>query len=306
MAIEIRTEHPQPWGVSTYVPNERETQILGGNEAHCEAGVTFSRVLRTHARREGKIWLVRFESELRYPRTDGTTGVFYPDVLLAPDLQLDPQGSYDVRMVGRPPTLVLEILSNKTARKDVGVKLLAYAELGVEEYLTFDPRPRKQRELRGYRLAGRQYREIPLDPEGGLWLSTVGLRVAAEAPLRPLTGPLLRLSTREGRRLLHPDEEAEALHVAEEAREAAEGARELAERSRRLAERALEVERIATAEAMRDREAERAAREAAERDREAERQARESAEQEYAAEIARLRALLDASRFPGDPMAEGV
>ena len=299
MAIEIRIEHPQPWGVSTYVPNERETQILGGNEAHCEAGVTFSRVLRTHARREGKVWVVRFESELRYRRTDGTTGVFYPDVLLAPDLQLDPQGSYDVWAVGRPPVLVLEILSKKTARKDVGIKLLAYSELGVEEYLTFDPRPRKQRELRGYRLVGRQYREIPSDAVGGLWLTTVGLRVAAEAPLRPFTGPLLRLSTREGRQLLHPDEEADALYAAEEARE-------LADWSWRLAERGLEAERVARAAAVQDRETEREAREAAERDREAERQAREAAEHDYVAEIGRLRALLDAARDPEDPAEAGV
>ncbi|HEY8283947.1 MAG TPA: Uma2 family endonuclease [Chloroflexota bacterium] len=292
MAVDLRTRNPHRWEVSTYVPNERETQILGGNEAHCDAGITFSRALRTHATREGMVWVVRFESELRYRRTDGTTGVFYPDMLMASDLRLDPHGHYDVETVGRPPAFVLEILSKKTARKDVGVKLLAYGELGVEEYLTFDPRPGKHCELHGYRLAGRRYREIPPDPEGGVWLNTIGLRVAADAAPRPFTGPRLRLSTREGRRLLYLDEEAEALYAAEDARQAAEGAKELADRSRRLAERALEAERQA--------------REAAVREREAERQARESAEQAYAAEIARLRALLEPPRDPDDSREAGT
>jgi membrane protein involved in colicin uptake len=86
------------------------------------------------------------------------------------------------------------------------------------------------------------------------------------------------LSTREGRRLLYLDEEAEALYAAEDARQAAEGAKELADRSRRLAERALEAER----------------------------QARESAEQAYAAEIARLRALLEPPRDPDDSREAGT
>ena len=54
---------------------------------------------------------------------------------------------------------------------------------------------------------------IPPDTEGGLWLRTLGLRVAAEAASGPFMGPRLRLSTREGRRLLYLDEEAAALYA---------------------------------------------------------------------------------------------
>ncbi|MGH2345927.1 MAG: Uma2 family endonuclease, partial [Chloroflexota bacterium] len=234
--------------------------------------------------REGKGWLVRAETELRYPRTDGTTGVFYHDVLVAPDVRIDPEAPYEVRAVGKPPALVVEVLSKKTARKDVGPKLLAYAELGVQEYVTFDPRSRRQRELRGYRLVGRRYVSIPPASEGGLWLRTIGLRMEAEAPRDAFEGPLLRLTTREGRRLLLADEEA--------------AARDIADRLRRAAERALEAERTARAAAERNREA-------AERDREAEKQARQIAEQAYAvaqAELARLRALVDPA--PGHPDPE--
>ncbi len=221
MAIEI-LKH-SPWRVATYVPNERETQILGGNQTHASVGINLYQTLRTYAARLGVLWLVRFEAELHYPRTDGTTGVFYPDVFMTPEVVVDDQEPYDVSRVGTPPGLVVEIASKKTVRRDVGPKRQAYAELGVTEYLTFDPRWGKGLALHGYRLLSQgRYREITPLPEGGVWLETVGLRVEAEQATDALRGPLLRLTTRDGRRLLHLDEEAEAREAAEEARDAAE------------------------------------------------------------------------------------
>ncbi|MGH2388813.1 MAG: Uma2 family endonuclease, partial [Chloroflexota bacterium] len=131
MAVEI-LKHSS-WRVATYVPNERETQILGGNQTHASVGMNLYQTLRTYAARLGVLWLVRFETELRYPRADGTTGVFYPDVLMAPNIVIDNEEPYEVSAVGRPPALVVEIASKKTVRRDVGPKLHAYAELGVEE-----------------------------------------------------------------------------------------------------------------------------------------------------------------------------
>jgi len=111
---------------------------------------------------------------------------------------------------------VVEIASKKTVRRDVGPKRQAYAELGVAEYLTFDPRHGQGLALHGYHLAGQgRYREIPRTAEGSLWLESIGLWVRAEEPIKALDGPLLRLSTHTGERLLHSDEEAEAREAAE-------------------------------------------------------------------------------------------
>jgi len=259
MAIEILDR--SPWRVTTYVPDEKETQTLGGTETHASVGMELVHTLRAYAARLGILWLVRFETELRYPRANGTIGTFYPDLLMVPDVKIDNEQPYVVSEVGRPPALVVEIASDKTVRRDVGPKRQAYAELEVEEYLTFDPRKGKGLALHGYRLVGQgRYREIPPAPEGGLWLNTVGLRVQAEEPIRALDGPLLRLTTHAGERLLHSYEEIEARDAAEEGWDA-----------------------------------ERQAREAAEQAWDAEHQARETAEQARdaaLAEIARLRALL--------------
>jgi hypothetical protein len=251
MAIEVLDR--SPWCVTTYVPDEKETQTLGGTQTHASVGMELFHTLRRYAARLGMLWLVRFETELIYPRANGTTGTFYSDVLMVPDVAIDNEQPYVLSEV--------EIASNKTVRRDVGPKRLAYAEMGVEEYITFDPREGKGLALHGYRLVGQGlYREIPQAPEGGLWLNTVGLRMRAEEPIRALDGPLLRLTTRAGERLLHSDEEAEAREAAEERWDV-----------------------------------ERQSREAAEQAWAAERQAREDAEQARDAahaEIARLRALL--------------
>ena len=287
MMIETRTEIPRPWCVATYVPNERETQILGGTQAHYTVGMDLAQTFITRAERLGVVWLVRADTDLLYPRLDGSTGVFFPDVFVTPGMEIDDQEPYDVRKVGKPPTLVIEILSQRTARKDVGLKLQAYAEMGVEEYVTFDPRRRKKMALHGYRLIDQgRYVEIPPAPEGGFWLTSVGLRIAAEAPRQPLRGPRLRLFTADGTPLLHAEEEAEAHDAAEAAWQAERIAREFAEHARAVAEQA--------------RDGERQAREAAE-------QAREAAEKErdrHAAEIARLRALLADSGGTPEPAPE--
>ena len=125
---------------------------------------------------------------------------------------------------------MVEIASKRTVRRDVGPKRQAYAELGVAEYLTFDPRHGQGPALHGYRLVGQgRYQEIPPTAEGGLWLASIGLWVRAKEPIKALDGPLLRLTTRTGERLLHLEEEAEAREAAEKGWDAERQAREAAE-----------------------------------------------------------------------------
>ncbi|MGH2390272.1 MAG: Uma2 family endonuclease [Chloroflexota bacterium] len=265
MAIEIRAPILHPGVVTTFLPNERETQILGGTQAHYSVGENFAKGLRTHARGLGVLWLVRTETDLHYPRADGTTGVFYPDVFVAADVAIPDDTPYHVRAVGKPPMLVVEVTSNKTAKKDLGPKRSAYADLGVMEYVTFDPRRTKHLELHGYRLTGPgRYTEIAPAAEGGLWLATIGLRVVAEPSSQAFRGPLLRLITPDGSRLLHIDEETQAREAAEAERDEARWGRLTAESARMAAEQTLEAER----------------------------RAREAAE----AEAARLRALLERAK----------
>jgi Uma2 family endonuclease len=228
-----------PSAVTVWIPNEMEGQILGGTQTHISAAQETSLPLVLYARRTGLDWLVRQEGELRYQRAVYTRprdriGQLYPDCLVAVGVPDPVDAPYDLPHIGIPPVLVIEIISKKTRRKDISTKVQAYAQMGILEYVTFDPRPRKKLELRGYRLAAPgQYQAIPLAPEGGLWLVGVGLRVVGERSSAWWQGNRLRFYSRAGERLLYSEEEADRRMTAEQERDAATQATE-AERDRRL------------------------------------------------------------------------
>ena len=130
-----------------------------------------------------------------------------PDIIVylqAPDLQ--GRQTFVLEADG-PPDLVMEILSEKTWKQDVGKKRGLYAAMGIGEYWIYDPqghRPRGEPRVQGFRQAGGRYAEIAptavprawngvRDP-GPLWRSEVlqtswGLDARGELRLRdPQTG----------------------------------------------------------------------------------------------------------------------
>jgi len=96
-------------------------------------------------------------------------GLFYapykpplvPDVLLSLDVQMPDdiweKRSYFVPIYGKPPEVVIEIVSNLKGKED-GTKLLDYASAGVRYYVIFDPENQlKQSVLRVYELQTSSY-----------------------------------------------------------------------------------------------------------------------------------------------------
>jgi Uma2 family endonuclease len=162
-----------------------------------------------------------------------------PDVMLAKGV-----GSWDrqnyLLWKERSPSLIVEVTSRKTRRKDTGPKKDLYERIGVEEYILFDPfgdylRP----QLQGYRLLRGRYQPIPLSEDGTLLSRTTGLRMKSEGKrLRLIDGAT-------GKPLLWPEETDAAWRQEEAARREAEAARQKEEAARRDADariRALEEE----------------------------------------------------------------
>lgn len=154
----------------------------------------------------------------------------------------------------KPPTLIVEVTSRKTRRKDEGPKKSLYERIGTEEYILFDPlreylRPR----LQGFRLARGHYQPIPVELDGSLLSRTTGLRMRPE-------GERLRLvDASTGEAIFWPEEllaahaqEMDARHREEVARQGAEARAQAAEA--RAAEE--EAARRATEERLRALEAE--------------------------------------------------
>jgi Uma2 family endonuclease len=149
MATERAAQRSAPWKVQIWVPDETETTKVPGNFDHNQAMSCAAGDLLRYARHQGLIWLVRDDTELDYPRADGGTGSLFPDLIMARDVQVPPTEPYDILVVEKPPDLIVEVLSPSTATEDRDKKLTAYAQMGIGEYLIFDPRPRDRPLLAG-------------------------------------------------------------------------------------------------------------------------------------------------------------
>jgi Uma2 family endonuclease len=237
------------WGaVQVWLPDEQETDILAGTLDHTLVTYGMFSDVDTLARRRGLDWLVRPETQLLYPRANGTTGSFYPDLLVALGVVLGSTEPYRVTAVGKAPEFIMETLSPHTETNDTREqdgKIDAYAQLGVYEYLIVDPGLHGAPRMVGRRLlAPGRYALIPEAPDGGLWLESLGLWITLEAgDGTVVVGPRLRLSTAGGERLPHLEEEAAELQRERRARIEAEQARAAAEARAQQAEEALRRQR---------------------------------------------------------------
>ena len=155
-----------------------------------------------------------------------------PDVLLAKGVTQRQRSRY-LLWEEKPPSLVVEVTSRKTRRKDEEVKKPLYEQVGVEEYVLFDPLGEYLRpSLQGFRRSWGGYQPIPLEADGSLVSRTTDLRFKRE-------GQRLRMvDILTGEPILWPEEEKAARQAAEarllvlEARLAEETAARLAAEAR--------------------------------------------------------------------------
>ena len=128
-------------------------------------------VLRTHFRHREDVY-VGGNMFLYYE--EGNPGaVVAPDVFVvigAPKRADHPRDTCKLWEEPKGPDFVLEVLSSSTWEADLGPKRALYASLGVAEYWLFDPtRAHLSPPLRGLRLFGREYRDLPvLEPAAGV------------------------------------------------------------------------------------------------------------------------------------------
>lgn len=148
-------------------------------------------------------------------------GLFYsvyspplvPDFLLSLDVD-PPTGnlmekrnrSYFIWEYGKPPEVVIEIVSNREGGEDTS-KLSAYARIGVMYYVIFDPNEELRADvLRVYELSSLRRYEALSEP----WLSVVGLGLTLwEGAYQDVSARWLRWCDREGNLLLTGAERAE-------------------------------------------------------------------------------------------------
>ncbi len=157
-----------------------------------------------------------------------------PDVMVSLDVDTPDDlwekrnRSYLIWERGKPPDLVVEVVSNREGGEAEG-KLQRYAEIRVAYYVIFDPQKLlSERVLRCFELHGGQYVEMvkPRFPELGLGL------VLWEGSFEQIHDTWLRWCDLDGQLLATPQEKADqAQQKAEQAQQKAEQAEQKAEQA---------------------------------------------------------------------------
>jgi Putative restriction endonuclease len=153
------------------------------------------------------------------------------DVALPGDIWTKRHRSYMIWEYGKPPEVVIEIVSNKIGGED-GVKLRTYARMGVAYYVIYDPTTQlSDQVLRLYELRPTDYVALA-EP----WLPGVELGLMLwQGTFEDREDTWLRWCNREGQLLLTGTERAE------QERQRAEHAEPLLTQERQRAERLAEL-----------------------------------------------------------------
>jgi Uma2 family endonuclease len=194
---------------------------------HAENLMDLIDVLRSHlADREAFAWGDMF---VYYVEGDPKK-VVAPDVFVALGVPAKTDRNvYFAWVEGKLPDLVIELTSRSTRHQDTGAKFRLYQDvLRIPEYFLFDPlEDYLKPSLQGFRLVEGHY--VPIPEAGGRLRSEVlGIDFGREGHLLKLYDP------ETGERLLTSRQQAER---AERERQRAERERRRAERERRRAER---------------------------------------------------------------------
>jgi Uma2 family endonuclease len=218
-----------PYRVPDTLRSDTEESVVG-TQWHQNAISALTDMLEEVARRRGASWgLCNQIALLGLQHEDGTPYNPRPDVMvLAQPLPSGHMSSISLSQAG-VPLFIAEIASNSTLGNDVGDKRLAYAAIGVPEYVVFDPDgDLLPLPLFGWRLQAGVY--VPWKPEAdGSWHST-SLAVAFQ-PTRPFLG----VRDRDGRQIELPRTVRERAEHLEQRLSAVEQQRaELEEQLRRL------------------------------------------------------------------------
>ena len=162
-----------------------------------------------------------------------------PDLLLSLDVSLPDEPtikehrSYFIWLYGKPPEVVIEIVSNRKG-KELGDKLLDYARLGVAYYVVYDPDSEISKEpLRIFTRQGARFVETSEQ-----WLAEVDLGLTIwRGTYDGMDGAWLRWVDRDGAFLATgPEAKAQEQQRAEQERHRAEQERHRAEQERHRAE----------------------------------------------------------------------
>lgn len=217
---------------------ESDGKPMAESELHGDTMIHLRQALRHLFREEANVYVG--SNNFLYYREGDPRAARAPDIYVVRGVpKKPPRRVFKLWEEGVAPQLVVEVTSKSTQREDLWEKRALYEELGVVEYLLFDPEAEYlEPAFQAFRLGtDRSYEPVDLPLDGRFESTVFDLAFLPE-------GPFLRVLDGEGVVVLDHGEALaqaeEATRQAEEAAHRAEEATRQAEDARRRAERAEE------------------------------------------------------------------
>lgn len=164
---------------ATIVYPESDGELMGETDAHVMAIKDTIDVLRDYFRLRSDV-LVGGDMMMYYREGDNRA-VVSPDTFVVFGVPNYSRRVYKFWEEGVPPTVVFEYTSRSTRRADTHTKVVQYAELGIQEYILFDPLSEYLKpSLQGYQLVQGRYEALPQSADGSLVSPALGLSMHQE------------------------------------------------------------------------------------------------------------------------------
>ncbi|HTG35982.1 MAG TPA: Uma2 family endonuclease [Thermoanaerobaculia bacterium] len=158
---------------------ESDGKPMGETEIHIREIIYLFEALNEHLRGVPDVY-VGADMLLYYVEGNPRTFVV-PDVFVTRGVPRGERRTYKLWEEGRSPSLIIEVTSDSTRNEDISRKKALYEQLGVEEYILYDPLQDYLRPpLQGFRLADGRYQSIPTGPDGAVLSQTTGVTLRIE------------------------------------------------------------------------------------------------------------------------------
>jgi Uma2 family endonuclease len=166
-----------------YYP-ETDGKPMGETDWHIKLIMNLRGGLEVYFRNEEDVYVTA--DVLMYYEEGNPRKYVVPDVMVVRGVKKGLRRVYKIWEEGKPPCVVIEIVSKETWKKDVGEKLRLYADFGVKEYYAFDPEYKYLKPpFRAFRLVAGKLKEVKIRG-GRIFSEELGLELVD-------TGKSLRL-----------------------------------------------------------------------------------------------------------------
>ncbi len=221
-ALQVKTSPLSPQSPSStqtgdiYYPDS-DGEPMGETGFHVWQIIAIAAILRERFRDRTDIYVGA--NMFCYYRQGDPSAVFAPDVFVVFETTNQERRSWKLwEEEGRVPAIIFEFTSEQTRDKDLYFKKALYEDLGVQEYILFDPLAQYLKPpLQGYRLAGERYISIQEQEDDGALESLV-----LDVSLKAEEGDLALYDRATHEKLLPPHQAYQQLRNEIEARQAVE------------------------------------------------------------------------------------